>query len=103
MLSPILTFLINILTLLYPIQVLLANSNDSDDFFVQQKEFLVNYHSNIKNATNVSDRLVNKRKGLSQISLNSYAYSISLQIPSNYLHFFFIFSLNFSTFSFNFH
>ena len=43
-------------------EVLLSNQKDVDDFFDQQRTFLVEYHSRIKDATMKADKMTKSHK-----------------------------------------
>lgn len=44
--------------------LLSATVRDVNDFFEQEKNFLIDYYGHLKDATIKSDKMVNKHKGL---------------------------------------
>uniref|UniRef100_A0A0N4ZE26 PX domain-containing protein n=1 Tax=Parastrongyloides trichosuri TaxID=131310 RepID=A0A0N4ZE26_PARTI len=47
-------------------EILLSGQKDVDDFFEQEKNFLVDYHTHIKEAVNKSDRVAHHRKNIAE-------------------------------------
>lgn len=54
-------------------ELLLSSQKDVDEFFEQQRTFLMEYHTRIKEATTRGDRMTRNHKGLSSfIALGRY-------------------------------
>lgn len=53
--------------------LLSATVKDVNDFFEQEKNFLIEYHSHLKDATAKADRMTKRHKGLRFIYLKNYS------------------------------
>lgn len=65
--------------------LLSATVKDVNDFFEQEKNFLIEYHSHLKDATAKADRMTKRHKGLllGFLSINCY-YTLELPFMQVY-------------------